>query len=146
MTGETRICRTCLKELPISMYGVYQVANRAHKNHRLECKRCRAIRQSNRYHGNPDIKEKAKNISRKCRLLKEYGLSIDDFNKMYGNQNGKCCICSKFVEGTKINIDHCHKTGKVRGLLCWNCNMAIGYLKDNIDNLKNAIKYLEETK
>lgn len=63
---------------------------------------------------------------------------------MVKNQNGCCLLCN--IKPKKIVVDHCHKTGKVRGLLCNECNRAIGLLKENILTLKNAINYLEKHK
>ena len=71
---------------------------------------------------------------------------------MYANQNGRCLICDdpvrmKGVGKTKTDIahlDHDHSTGKVRGILCQNCNVAIGLLRDNPDLLRAAAEYLEE--
>ena len=56
-------------------------------------------------------------------------------------QEKRCVICKRNVI---LRVDHCHTTGKVRGLLCHNCNTGLGQFKDNIDNLKMAIKYLEK--
>lgn len=81
---------------------------------------------------------------RDFRLKSEYNISQQDYLKMYDNVFGKCQICKNYHE--KLFIDHCHTTGKVRGLLCVSCNTAIGFLKDNINNLKQAIKYLEDNK
>ena len=69
---------------------------------------------------------------------------------MLTRQNNLCAICKK--EGFKINkntalnlvVDHCHVTGVVRGLLCHNCNRALGLFKDNIESLNTAILYLEK--
>jgi hypothetical protein len=85
----------------------------------------------------PEGKEKLRN----SQLRNTYGITLQDYNNMYDSQNGNCLICE-----TKFNVlvvDHNHKTGKVRGLLCRNCNTALGFLKDNILFFKNAIKYLE---
>lgn len=73
---------------------------------------------------------------------------------MLADQNGVCLICSKelIVLGSVEEIqkvacvDHCHKTGKVRGLLCRNCNTGLGSFKDDTDFLKKAIEYLEGPK
>jgi len=82
---------------------------------------------------------------------KHYGISLDDYNRMFDNQNGKCLICeSKETakspatgEPRRLAVDHCHETGKVRGLLCSSCNTSLGGFKDSIKYLKSAIKYLE---
>jgi hypothetical protein len=86
------------------------------------------------------------------KLLQEYGLSYDQYWAMYKKQQGNCAICGDYMvpkEGTVPNgktlmVDHCHKTNKARGLLCGDCNMALGKFKDSTDMLKAAIKYLEE--
>lgn len=62
---------------------------------------------------------------------------------MLDEQNGVCAIC-KFKPKTVFHVDHCHSTGKVRGLLCINCNMALGLLKDNKMFLSQAIDYLSK--
>lgn len=59
------------------------------------------------------------------------------------NQNNKCLICCKVK---KLVVDHDHNTGLVRGLLCDTCNRGIGYLKEEVEILRNAIKYLEKNK
>ncbi len=64
---------------------------------------------------------------------------------MYLLQEGKCKGCDKESNRT-LNVDHDHETGKIRGLLCGNCNRGIGLLGDNIETLQNLIKYLEESK
>ncbi len=83
----------------------------------------------------------------KCReyLLKsKWGLSLEDYDNMLQKQNGVCAICfEKCRSGRRLAIDHCHKTGKIRGLLCGECNNGIGKLKDDPDLLRRAIKYLE---
>ena len=83
---------------------------------------------------------------RKHNLLKStYNITIDDFEKMLEDQDYKCLCCS--VEHSSLKkglfVDHCHASGKIRGLLCSSCNSALGYAKDNIEILANMIKYLE---
>lgn len=74
---------------------------------------------------------------------KKFGISKDDYFTMKTNQNNKCLICNKEQEVKDLAIDHCHTTNKVRGLLCNSCNLGLGCFKDNLEILKNAIKYLE---
>ncbi len=94
-------------------------------------------------HGRSEMKEKAY-----FRLIKnQYGLSEEDYIKMYNNQNGKCYICNSengHLRTERLFIDHNHNTGKVRGLLCVKCNTGLGMFIDNISNLKKAIKYLKK--
>lgn len=81
-------------------------------------------------------------------LKREYGITLDDYKKIYSEQGGCCAICGKHSEDCKqsLNVDHDHITKKVRGLLCNQCNQALGLLKDNISNLLKAINYLEKNK
>ena len=82
-------------------------------------------------------------------LKREYNLSINDYEKLLSDQNGNCKICglpetSMNKYGVKnLAVDHCHTTGRVRGLLCSRCNRGLGYFKDDKVLLKKAIKYLE---
>jgi hypothetical protein len=76
---------------------------------------------------------------------KKYGLNEEWYKEKLIEQNGKCAICGTDKPGgfgKKLHIDHCHKTQKVRGLLCSNCNTAIGYLQDSISILESAKQYL----
>lgn len=86
-------------------------------------------------------------------LKKRYGLSIADYTLLHLKQHGRCAICDDIIingylnRDTKTNfqtcVDHNHVTGKVRGLLCWNCNVALGKFKDNPTILRKAADYLE---
>ncbi len=90
------------------------------------------------------------NENRKMRarhhLLSKYGLTEEDYNQMFTEQSGCCKICdthqSEFTK--RLYVDHCHNTGKVRGLLCHQCNSGIGMLKDNPDLVLKAAAYLKE--
>lgn len=112
------------------------------------CKECKNKKAKEYRLENP---EKIKRTHRKSDLKKQYGLTMEDVEIMLKNQNCKCAICGKelFLQGasedkTKIaHVDHNHETGKVRGLLCNDCNRGIGLLKDNPLFLANALKYLE---
>ena len=88
-----------------------------------------------------------KNHIRSQRLLEKYGITLEDYELMLENQNHTCKICGTDEPrgvGT-WKVDHCHTTGKVRGLLCNNCNLGLGNFKDNTVVLASAIKYLNES-
>lgn len=84
---------------------------------------------------------------RKYQLRDKYGITEEDYDKMFLEQQGKCAICESTEQTGKwqrFGVDHCHKTGKVRALLCNECNRGIGLLKDNADLLRKAANYLEK--
>jgi len=79
-------------------------------------------------------------------LVRKYGITLEQYDKMYKEQNGKCKICNTKDtggSGTHFAIDHNHKTGEVRGLLCQLCNTGLGMFRDSEDLLISAIKYLK---
>lgn len=79
-------------------------------------------------------------------MKSEYGLSREQYDGMISEQAGKCLLCKlpPGRDGKKsLSVDHCHKTGKVRGLLCGMCNTAIGKLNDDPALLRAAAEYLE---
>lgn len=83
-------------------------------------------------------------------LKKSYGIDLQEYERMFKEQNGCCLICNTHI--SEINskhkknlcVDHCHISGKIRGLLCDSCNRGLGLFKDNILILNNAIKYLSK--
>jgi hypothetical protein len=82
------------------------------------------------------------------RLLKlRYNITPEDYKELFDIQEGKCAICGTHQNDLKQNlcVDHNHKTGAIRGLLCGKCNRGIGNLNDNIITLENAINYLKRT-
>lgn len=82
-------------------------------------------------------------------LQRKYGITIHDYGKMLIAQNGKCAICGSEDAGSRdgknkaFAVDHDHKTGKLRGLLCEACNQGIGKLKDDPNILRKAADYLD---
>ena len=81
-------------------------------------------------------------------MIYAHGIDLHDYDTMLDEQNYRCAICgseeSNNPHREHFYIDHCHKTGKVRGLLCNHCNVMLGQAKDNISILHNAINYLEK--
>jgi len=87
-------------------------------------------------------KEYVKNEVLKVR----YGLTIEDFNNLLKKQDYKCAICGEPLDLSsrfKVHIEHNHKTGKVRGIVCNKCNQGLGGFRDNIEYLQKAIEYLK---
>lgn len=85
-------------------------------------------------------KEKIKEIHKIYRLRKDHDITYEQFHELIIHQSGLCAICQKELKSP--NVDHDHKNGKIRGLLCRKCNMALGLFEDNINALRNAITYL----
>jgi hypothetical protein len=83
---------------------------------------------------------------RRTASLKRYGLTKSTYDAMFVAQNGVCkiCNCPEIRPNWSLPVDHDHNTGKVRGLLCANCNAAIGLMKDSPDRLRSAAQYLDE--
>lgn len=75
-------------------------------------------------------------------LLRYYGINLEQYNIMYDEQEGKCFTCK--THHKDLVVDHNHNTGKVRKLLCNKCNLALGYVKDNVEILQSMIVYLEQ--
>ena len=112
-------------------------------------------RRRERYATDPEYAEKIRQSMRNLdpktrrnqRLKANYGINQKDYEAMLKAQNFSCKICEKkHIEkrGKKLHVDHCHKNGHVRGLLCSACNTALGKMKDDVDHLRNAICYLED--
>lgn len=77
-------------------------------------------------------------------LRKRYGIGVDEYDDMVGTQSGVCAICAQPCRTrARLSVDHCHETGRVRGLLCSRCNSFIGYADENEERLVAAAEYLE---
>ncbi len=90
---------------------------------------------------------KNKLLIRNYQLRREYGIDLQKYNLMFAEQNGRCAICGRHQSELKkaLAVDHSHTTNIVRGLLCSRCNLGLGCLKDNIELLFQAIRYLNKT-
>lgn len=126
--------------------GVRQTANR-------NCVECRILwtREYN-YHAKPkrqewlkDNKERIRPIHKNNYLKAKFGITLDEYETKKNSQNGLCAICKKALGmGKKCHLDHCHSTGKIRGMLCSECNTGLGKFVDQPDLLRAAANYIEE--
>lgn len=124
-------CIKCNIEKSISEFTI-----RSNKRTRGECKPCSAL-ISKKYR--EDNRDKMKLYEAKW----NYGISLEKADALYNELN--CQICgNEFVDTRNKHIDHCHDTGVVRGVLCKNCNFALGYFKDDVAVIKKAIDYLNK--
>lgn len=128
-----RQCKTCKAKQNKVYYQKY-------RNNKVSWERHKATSRTH-YKANKD-----KVINR--RMLTKYGITLDTYNELIKAQNGNCAICNKpevalhLGKPKALSVDHCHATGKVRGLLCHACNTGIGSFEDNPELLKQAIAYL----
>ena len=111
------------------------------RNHYARNNREREKERSRQYYAQNT--EKCRTMSENWRLNRMYGLTVEGRDELAARQEGKCAICAEVPE--KLHIDHCHTHGHVRGLLCGNCNRALGLLKENTKSLEAAIAYLNST-
>ena len=81
-------------------------------------------------------------------LKRDYGITLEQYDERLEQQNYSCLICGshKDLFSKDLAVDHCHSTGKIRGLLCKNCNTGIGNFKDDVEIMKRAIEYIERNK
>ena len=136
-TGAMRVCKTCgLTASNTIELEMFAIGTSYKFGRKPQCKKCVTSSEYN----------KTRNSALEKRV-KKFGITVDKYNNFVSIQNNSCAICNKPKElfegmGNNFHIDHCHTSGKVRGLLCSNCNTGLGQFKDNIKSLENAIQYL----
>ena len=168
--ADPKCCIKCGEEKSLDEFGFH---NRKKGQHRNMCKSCQSewtkefnkssrgkelrkdwneknVEKIERYrtlYRNDTVKHEAyKKYQRDYWLLKQFGITPDDYKKMLEGQNGKCAICGAIEshsKGHRLAVDHDHETGKIRGLLCHNCNVGLGNFKDSPDLIRSAIEYLK---
>lgn len=109
-----------------------------HAWHRANKERLTALQKARR-EADPT---KAAKIARNSALKANYGITVEQYDAMFESQKGRCAVCDEKY-GKTLHVDHCHRTSKIRGLLCHKCNMAIGLLQDSAKLLNRAISYLQ---
>ncbi len=130
-------CSLCNQEKSFSEF--YQFYDKWSGN-RYNSSRCKPCHQQHK-RDNPNTPKNRKSEKLKLR----YGITYEDWELMREKENFSCMICGITEQeiGKRLDVDHCHSTGKVRGVLCNLCNTALGHFKDNIEILKSATKYLK---
>ncbi|MGQ0520299.1 MAG: endonuclease VII domain-containing protein [Actinomycetota bacterium] len=158
-------CRICKRELPLTEF--YAMAG-MRDGHRNECKRCNLATRAERYRENPEpTRERVKRwkianpereaarhaayrasgrkgiSDRKSYLKRKYGITPEDYDQLLAEQDGVCAICGRPPRtDIALHVDHDHTTGRIRGLLCFRCNNALGDFDDDHDRLAAALHYL----
>lgn len=154
----TKYCNKCKQNLPLDRFG----KDKGQKDGlAFYCRSCVNAYNREYSRNNPKILEKQRrryaNNKEKYRnrdLIRLFGITLEYYNELLLNQSGVCAICKKPNSSVEkrtgkprsLSVDHDHGTGKVRGLLCSNCNLGIGSMKDSISILESAIEYLKNNK
>lgn len=92
-----------------------------------------------------DNPERSKRYQRQRLLRGTHGLSLEDYEGLAEKQNYVCAICGNTNGNRVLYVDHCHETGEIRGLLCNQCNLALGHFQDDIEKMEIAIEYLKRS-
>lgn len=135
--GKTKVCPKCKKEKEAILENFYPNA----KGHICWCKECvlgRAVAWSS---ANP---ERAAMRRKRWKLKALYKISIEEFDRLFTLQDGKCAIC--LATPDTFHVDHDHSSGEVRGLLCFPCNAGLGNMKDDPQLMRAGANYLERNK
>lgn len=150
-------CSICNEVLKLDSFYRYSKSTTGRKGQCIECytrvggeyrrdPRVRKLISERRSKFKRENPEEAYRRQRKYAFKKKYGITLDDYDAMLGQQEGRCAICFTLpMPDSPLYVDHCHDTGQVRGLLCQGCNSGIGQLGDDQNRLRSAIRYLEAT-
>lgn len=132
---EFKICTICGETKQIDDFSLLKKDKPYRQG---ECKVCKNKKK--------DVMRRTTGKEKNKKLKQVFGITIDDYNKILEQQENKCKICGKEAKtlNKNLSVDHCHATGKIRGLLCTHCNSLLGFALDNTSILENAIKYLKE--
>ncbi|MFF4371120.1 endonuclease VII domain-containing protein [Streptomyces sp. NPDC001594] len=154
MDGLQRHCRDCAARSPHKASLVEARATRPRaqlpEGHKL-CTCCGEAKPPSEYHRKASASDGLHARCKACRaiegraghLKRKYGITEVERDRMIADQGGLCCLC---LRAPAVHVDHCHKTGRVRGVLCFNCNTGLGLLKDSPDRILRAAEYLEGTR
>jgi len=148
---QEKVCSLCKLSKPLDSF--YK-ESRVKDGRARRCKECHGKVTEKYRKKNPELYRKASlkhwnkldDKKKHSNWLKRYGLNSESYIKMFEQQFGCCKICKKECSsGMNLSVDHCHKTGKIRGLLCKKCNSALGMFEDNIQYFEEAIIYLKSS-
>lgn len=134
-----KTCSKCGIEKPLSQFHKDKYAS---GGVRTNCKACYAKFHAEYYKANT---EKVKLKNRRAWLQRKYGMTLEAYDLIHKSQKGCCAICKKDLDtGYLAHVDHDHKDGTIRGILCRWCNTGLGNFKDSQENLKSAAAYLKK--
>lgn len=125
-----KVCTSCKREKKLTEF--YKDA-RKRDGRTAQCKKCR----SKKYDRTP---------AKRCANLRyRYGISLEEFEFKLAEQGGACALCAKkYIKGNnRFHVDHCHENGHIRGILCHDCNTALGKLGDTVESIEKVLEYLK---
>ena len=147
-------CNVCNIEKEVTEFYKAKTNKNGSICYQSRCKMCMNNSSMTRIHNMSNEERKEHYKKNRVRLGKEYfktyklksnyGITLEEYNLMYEKQNGECYICEKKIDGRDVKVDHNHKTGKVRKLLCHNCNTSLGLLNDDANLFHKCELYLKE--
>lgn len=150
-TVKEKTCVVCKRTKPIDQFGFFYTSKDGHKQ---RCHWCEREAKERRTQSDPIEREKLRTLHRRSRYKTKYGITLEEYDALLAEQSGVCAICGKpetqkrqYYQKTELRdlaVDHCHKTKKVRALLCCFCNQGIGIFREDTELLKKAIAYLEK--
>lgn len=138
--SQTKWCSLCDKRMSFEFF--YNLKSSPDGKY-SSCKKCAYKHEKKWVAAN---REQSAMIKRRRDLRKKYGITLEDYTRMYVKQKGRCLICDTKHEEGKLVVDHCHATGTVRALLCSKCNKGLGLFHDDVDLMQEAAKYITRYK
>lgn len=136
-----KTCKDCKGEFPEDQFYVAYVNKKGKVSRRGDCKRCTRIKNDAWNEANAERYE----YTRRSYQLRKYGITPEQYDGMFEAQGGKCALCDTDEPGGnswRFNVDHDHRTGVVRKLLCNSCNLRLGSV-ENVEWMSRALTYLE---
>lgn len=151
MNEKIKVCTKCKQEK-----SILEFCKRTNSKDGLDyiCKKCNVAAHKKWYKLNKSKAKKSRtdwrlrNLDkiRNNNLIKKFGITLKQYNKMFQEQQGCCAVCSRHQGELKkgLAVDHNHENGEIRQLLCGNCNTSLGLMKDNVVLLQKLIEYVQK--
>ena len=141
MTSALRVmgkqCTKCKEVKDLDSFGNRSASK---DGKRYQCKQCVSRRHKERYANDIEYRERIMERTRKRDIEKQFNISVEEYTEYM--KNAECSICES---KERLVLDHCHNSGKIRGVLCRTCNTGIGHLRDSPELVSRALYYLQET-
>lgn len=138
-TPRIKLCRRCNLDLPIDNFAFHDNAKKLRRQ--SYCRACSTLNVADWRQANP-VKVQLSNEKQRGRYKSRQGVAEEQYGLMLDQQNGVCAGCLSPPVSKRLAIDHNHITGQIRGLLCSNCNLGIGLLKEDSEIMARLIQYL----